>query len=259
MIWHEVLNSDLLQFTDLDLSEMATTIRRVRERLDEVVDLAFSFQIEGQRRYIEGTAAPVVGAAGKVMGRVVVLRDVTRRQELELFREDLISMVIHNLQGPLAALITSLEILHCDGTDDPVMSAELLRIALESGQKLYGRIESLLGIRRLEDKRLPLALSRLPLPGIVADGGRRVHAGGHHVGRHPRDKAGARPAGPLVDEDMISRVFSNLLDNALKFTPQGGRIEVGATLHDQSGSRLCLCSVSDTGLGIDPSLYQSHL
>lgn len=247
----EVLDSDLLQFTDLDLSEMAATIRRTREQMDEVVDLAFSFQVGEKRHFIEGSAAPVVGATGVALGRVVVLRDVTRRQELELFREDLISMVVHNLQGPLAALITSLEILVFDGTDDTAMSNELLRIALQSGQKLYGRIDSLLDIRRLEDKKMPIAPYRLPLPGIiemVVDEYRPVATSAGIT--LTTDLAPVLPA-LMVDEDMISRVFSNLLDNAFKYTPQGGEIEVRASLMDNLGPRLIVCSVSDTGLGID--------
>jgi NtrC-family two-component system sensor histidine kinase KinB len=252
----EVMKSGPFLFTNLSASEITSLIRHTQEHPDEEIHLSFSFGEGAQCRYFESTASPVLGTAGKVIGRVVVIRDVTRRQELEQFREDLISMVIHNLQGPLAALITSLEIVAGGDADDPAMTAELLRIALESGQKLYGRIESLLVIRRLEDKQMPLRMLHLPLPGVVqmvVDEYTPVAttAGVTLAVNCPPDLPAVQ-----MDEEMISRVFSNLLDNALKYTPTGGRIEIGVTLQKSPESAAVLCAVSDTGPGIASHLTE---
>ncbi len=246
----EIVQSDLLQATDLDTTYLGHLIRYVQDRPDEVVDIAFGFQKDRQKHYVEGTASPVFSVTGAVMGRVIVLRDVTRRQELEQFREDLTSMVVHNLQGPLAALITSLEILASGEDDDPAMADELLRIALSSGQKLYGRIESLLDIRKLEGKQMPLSLQALPLPGVIEMVVDEFSPMASALGVHL--EADVALDLPLVqmDDEMIGRVLSNLLDNALKYTAEGGRIRVRATLDNSTERPVVRCAVSDTGIGI---------
>ncbi|MGD2206393.1 MAG: GAF domain-containing protein [Anaerolineae bacterium] len=252
----QVLNSELLRFTDLDLSYLKTLIHRVRDHQERVVGISFSFQSGAQRRFVEGTTSPVVNALGQVIGRVVVLRDVSRRRELEQFREDLISMMIHDLQGPLAALITSLEILRTDGLEDSSMTDELLRIALTSGQRLHESIESLMTIRRLEEKQMPMDLRPLPLPSVVqmvVDECMPVAA-----------SAGVSletdftPDLPLVlfDEGTIVRVFSNLLDNALRYTSEGGRIQIQITSEEDTDEPFVLCSVSDSGSGIAEELTE---
>ncbi len=249
-----LLQDGLDFFEREDIETLSRLLFQVREKLGQVAEVEFSFEADGQRRYVEGTVSPVFNAARDVVGRVAVLRDVTRRQELEQFREDLTSMVIHNLQGPLAALISSLEILSTDCDDHPEMARELLRIATSSAQKLYERIESVLWIRRLEEKSMPLELHIVPLPGVVemvADEYRPMAANAG-VSLETRFAANLRPV--LMDEEMIGRVFSNLLDNALKYTSCGGRIEVRIKRNGDRPQPHLLCTVADTGCGIGPDL-----
>jgi signal transduction histidine kinase len=249
-----VSDGPFLELTDLGVEGLAAAIRRIRDHPEQVVDIAFSFQTVERRCHVEGIVSPVLTAAGDVLGRVAVLRDVTQQQELEQFREELTSMVIHNLQGPLAAVISSLETLRELEPSDSAMIEDLLDIALGSGRKLYSRIESVLWLRRLEDKKLPLNPQRLSLPEMVQPllGEYRPMAAMRGVNL----EAVFAEELPLVvvDEEIIGRVFSNLVDNALKYTPSGGRIEVRATLDRGSGQPMALCAVADTGTGIAKSI-----
>ena len=251
-----LLDNRFLQLTDLDAESLAQAIRQVQDHPNQVVDIAFRFQADGQWRYLEATASPVLSAAGDVIGRVAVLRDVTRQQELEQFREDLTSMIIHNLQGPLAAVISSLETLREVMQADPATANRLLDIAVGSGQKLYSRIKSVLWLRRLEDKQLPLDLQCLTLPRVIQP-----------VLDEYRPMATMKGIGlaailaedlpfVVVDEEVIGHVFSNLLDNALKYTPPGGRIEVQATLDRRAERPMVLCAVADTGAGIPEGMKE---
>ncbi len=245
-----VVSTPLLQSTDLNPNHLAQAIRRIQQRPEEVVNLSFSFQRDGQRRYAEGTASPVFGASGEVIGRIAVLRDVTHQQEMEQFREDLISMMVHNLQGPLAALISSLEMLREEEQMDQPTARELLRIALEGGRNLYSRVESLLWIRRLEDREMPLSLNAVPLARVVlpvVDEYRPLATMGKLSLRADLDEE--LPLA-MIDAEVISRVFSNLVDNALKYTPAGGQIELRAVPTSGPEGSAILCSVADTGLGI---------
>jgi PAS domain S-box-containing protein len=234
---------------DLDIECLKRTLRQVRDCPDKVIDVAFSYRDGDKRVYVQGMVSPVVGAKGNAIGRVAVLRDVTHQQELVRFREDLTSMVIHNLQGPLAAVISSLETLNELEPDDDAMADELLGIALGSGRKLYSRIESVLWLRRLEDRQWPLERLSLPLSQVVQP----VLDEYQSMAVRRRVALTASLAADVqvyVDEDIIGRVFSNLVDNALKYTPPGGQIRVRATREVDEGQPVALCSVADTGVGI---------
>jgi signal transduction histidine kinase len=184
-----------------------------------------------------------------------VIEGRDRQRELEQFREDLTSMVVHNLQAPLAALISSLETLREDFQVDSGLVSELLRIALSSGRKLYDRIESLLWIRRLEDRQLPLNLQALPLQQVAQPVLDEYAPMAAMLGVSVEAVFAEDLPLLTVDEEVIGRVFSNLLDNALKFTPKGGRILAQATL-DHSHDRWVLCTVADTGVGIPEGIRE---
>ncbi len=245
-----VLSAWFLPLSDLDPTGLASSIRQVRERPEEVIPLSFSFQMEGQRRYVAGTASPVFGTSGEVIGRIAVLRDVTHQRELEQFREDLLSMMVHDLQGPLAALIGSLEMLREEEQLDRDTARELLRIALDGGHNLYSRVESLLWIRRLEERKMPLDLRPVPLARVVrpvVDGYRSLATAGR-LSLQVSLAEGLPLA--MIDAEVIGRVFSNLVDNALKYTPAGGQIELRAVPTGGPEGPAILCSVTDTGPGI---------
>jgi NtrC-family two-component system sensor histidine kinase KinB len=248
-----LLVDSILQATDLDAEGLADIVRQLREHPHRIVHVAFRFQASGQQRHVEGTASPVLSETGEVIGRVAVLRDVTRQQELEQFREDLTSMVIHNLQGPLAAVISGLETLQELEGDDLAMADELLGIALGSGRSLYRRIESVLWLRRLEDNQFPLNLQFLWLPDAVQPVLDECRAAATRKGVCLEADFAEDLPFVAADEEVIGRVFSNLLDNALKYTPAGGRINVWTALQRGDESSIVLCAVADTGAGISES------
>jgi PAS domain S-box-containing protein len=249
-------HSQIYRWTDLDPGKVQNVISR-RDPGEEVLEMDFRLQSDDTECYLEAATSPVVSGSGNTLGWVTVLRDVTIQEELEKFREDLTSMVIHNLQGPLTAVIGSLETLQEFHDTSEEMADELLRIALESSRKLYSRIESLLWLRRLEDSEMPLNLQPVPLPGVICNVMEEYLPTSTRVGVSIETHMDDDLPPVIVDEEVIGRVFSNLLDNALKYTPGNGLIEVHARRVNSPDQGHILCVVADTGSGIAPKMQRA--
>ena len=180
--------------------------------------------------------------------------DISERVALEHMREDLTHMIVHDLRNPLGSIMSSLQLIHTAFAeqDETLPVTKLLGIAMRSGHKLYRLIDSLLDLGRLEagetelkkklvraealaseaiDQIQPLALNREQILTAQVDSGL------------PR---------VLADDELILRVLTNLLDNAVKFTPKAGRIALSVK---QTADEITF-SVSDTGRGIPPKLQQ---
>ncbi len=176
-----------------------------------------------------------------------ILRDITERKNLATMQNDLISMVYHDLRSPLANVISSLDLLPTllpDAYSEEVKS--VLSIATNSTDRMQRLVNSLLDIRRLEagqpiTKREKVSSYLLVKEAVEAA---RFIANGRH-----QEILTTLPEGLpnlFVDLDMIRRVLINLIENACKFTPPGGKVQVGAV---RVGTWLQMW-VKDNGPGI---------
>jgi len=179
-----------------------------------------------------------------------ILRDITERKNLDALRDDLTSMIYHDLRSPLANVVSSLDVIGTMLPEDsePTMRS-LVNIALRSTERVQRLTNSLLDINRLEAGQ-SLGKRALASPvSMINDALDAVISAAQNKGialEHPLSD----PLPPVpVDSDMIRRVLINLLENAIKFTPAGGKITVGGSL-DGDCVRLW---VNDTGPGIPPA------
>ncbi len=190
---------------------------------------------------------------GPILGRIFVLRDVTRETEAERMRSALLATVSHELRSPLTAISGYTETLLRDGPWDEVTQREFLEVIALSASRLSGLVDNLLDAATLDAG--VLRLEREPV---------RVERIAEHVLAQRRLLATSwtlhletRPSLPLADADPIrvEQVLANLVDNAIKYSPRGGpiRVRVWPTHDGQVG-----VSVSDRGNGIPPEAI-SHL
>ncbi|HJS19395.1 MAG TPA: GAF domain-containing protein, partial [Anaerolineales bacterium] len=158
-----------------------------------------------------------------------IIRDITERKELDSLRNDLTAMIYHDLRSPLANIVSSLDVLYSmvpENDRDTVES--ILKIAENSTDRIQRLVSSLLDVSRLESGQ-PVAdqkvVATLDLIRNAIRDVTPVTGGRHQV--LTTDLPDQLP--PVwVDEDMVRRVLINLMENASKFSPAGGRIEVGA-------------------------------
>jgi PAS domain S-box-containing protein len=180
--------------------------------------------------------------------------DVSERVALETMREDLTHMIIHDLRTPLGSIMGSLQLIHTAFVeqDDTLPVAKLLRIAMRSGQKLYLLIDSLLDLGRLETGEAELNKAPVSPDALVREAAEQVQPQALNKGQAVEVRAFPGLPNVVADRDLIQRVLTNLLDNAVKFTPEGGTIRLEA---ERVGGEV-LFTVSDTGVGIAPEHRQ---
>jgi len=164
---------------------------------------------------------------------------------LERLRRDLVANVSHELKTPISALRAHLENLQ-DGVEEA--DPETLQVMLAQSERLARLVEQLLELSRLESGDVPLRRERVPLRPLVSQvlSEIEVTRPGREVALEEHVPDDLPPV--FADPERVHQVLFNLLDNALRFTPAGGRVTVSASPHDGSVD----VAVTDTGPGISP-------
>ncbi len=182
-----------------------------------------------------------------------ILHDITERKRLETLRNDLISMIYHDLRSPLANIVSSLDVLETmlPLEDEPALKS-LLNIAVRSTERIQRLTNSLLDMRRLESGQPLSNPQSVPLESLVRDAIEAVQTTAETKNQIISTNLAESISPVLADADMIRRVLINLLENAIKYSPQGSQITVGA----QSDGEMVQVWVKDTGPGIPPSEHE---
>lgn len=195
---------------------------------------------------VDEVLARVNAHLGLRRAKLDLAQQYERLRELERLRDDLVKMVVHDMRSPLTTLIAHLRFLREDaGELLNEQSRDDLKLALESSSTLNRMTNDLLDVSRLEQRRMPITLAETDLVAIAGE----VCAA---LGGRDRSRSlcvsseSARPA--RCDAIVIRRVLENLVDNAIKHTPSGGRIDVVAL---DAGSRSRV-EVRDEGRGVPP-------
>jgi len=177
--------------------------------------------------------------------------DVSERVALEKMRKDMTDMIVHDLRNPLGSIISSLQLLRTavlEG-DTTLPVDQLLSIGLLSGHKMHRLIDSLLDIGRLEAEDIELRRDWVSPRTLVTEAVEQVQPLALNRQQELSMEAGSDLPDVNVEYDMIARVLTNLLDNAIKFTPRKGHIGVYTKLEGDS----VVFTVSDSGAGVLPA------
>jgi PAS domain S-box-containing protein len=201
---------------------------------------------DGAVRWMQARAFPVRGPDGVVRRVAGIVEDVTARKQAERLREDLADTLVHDLKNPLTAVMGSVDLL---AQTLPESHQRAVRLAQVNSRKLLDLIDTILDVSRLESGVLPVERTRVALAPLVAEAVelQRPLAAPKRLRLASRLDAGLPDA--WADRTLVGRVLQNLLGNAIKFTPDGGSIEISAEL-DASLPRALRVSVGDSGPGI---------
>jgi two-component system phosphate regulon sensor histidine kinase PhoR len=217
-------------------------------------------------------AAPLAGAPAG--GVILVLHDTTELRRLERVRQEFVANVSHELKTPLSVITACVETLLDGAVDDPAHRGPFLERIADQADRLHRLILDLLSLARIESESEVFEFEPVPLGPVVraclerhrarAEAkNQRLEALFAANGQEVPVDAQTPPSSPPLtlppchlatlsdftawaDEEAVSQILDNLVDNALKYTPAGGRIGVTCREEDR---QVCL-EVEDTGIGI---------
>jgi len=222
-----------------DLHEAFEAARRERAMVSR------ELTVMGARpRQVTVRVAPVDSPAA---GEVAVVSDVTELRRLETVRRDFVANVSHELRTPVAAIRASVETLLLGAADDPAAAREFIAIIDRHGERLHRLVEDLLQLSKLESREHTLALVPVDVAGAI-DHAIELLA----VAAQARRATVAADVAPDVtavraDRPSLEHVLTNLIENAVKYSPEGSRVTVRAR---RVGDRVRV-SVEDNGTGIE--------
>ena len=184
-------------------------------------------------------------ANGNKRGAVVALRDMTERLHQEKAQLDFVANVSHELRTPITAVRVTAEALRSGAKNNPELLDKFLMSMVKESERLSQLIDDLLEIAKQDAGRRFTRRSEVSLSEVVEHAVAHVKpkADDQKLAVHvnvPRDITG------YVDPEQIEQVLINLLDNAVKYTPPGGSVEVTASVDGGWAA----VSVTDTGIGI---------
>jgi two-component system, OmpR family, phosphate regulon sensor histidine kinase PhoR len=179
---------------------------------------------------------------------MVILQDLTRIHRLETVRRDFVSNISHELRTPIASLKALIETLRVAALDDPPAVQRFLNRAEEEVDALTQLVQELLELSRIESGKVPLRLKPTAVEEVVLLPVERLRAQAERNNLTLTMDIPLDLPPVLADASRIQQVIGNLVHNAVKFTPEGGMVEVQARLNE--GGTAVVLAVIDTGVGI---------
>ncbi|MDR5683759.1 MAG: ATP-binding protein [Armatimonadota bacterium] len=204
-------------------------------------------ELDGTGRVVEVTCSPIRATGGLPAGAVAVVRDVTELRRSERLRRELVANVSHELRTPLTSIKGFVETLLGGAMRDERNSRRFLEIIESEANRLVKMVDDLMELSRLESKGVTFETRPVDLAEACAAVAAR---------HQPRaEQAGVRlvceasdPTVVVADPDRVEQILTNLVDNALKFTSEGGEIRVRLS---RQGTE-AVVAVCDDGRGIPP-------
>ncbi|MFC1718128.1 response regulator [Candidatus Poribacteria bacterium] len=221
--------------------------------------------IGGSRRVLSANVSPINGDDGRTYGIVALLRDITRQKEIDEAKSAFVSSVSHELRTPLTAVKNAISIVDMAGEVNE-QQQRFLYICERNIERLGRLINDILDFSKLEDGKLEMDFGPVDLKALAQES---IGALQDMAARKSIDIVLNIPDNlPMIygDHNRLDQVFTNILDNARKYTPENGQITVEARLVSSPynvGSPMPMpqilpdpgfveVSISDTGEGISP-------
>ncbi len=183
-----------------------------------------------RRRILAGTAVAIRDAFGGIQGTVLVLRDVTQLKRLEEVRMEFVLNVSHELRTPLTAIRGYAETLLDHGLDDREEARRFLEIIHRHTDRLAHLLNDLLDLSNIELERTSLSIRPVSLVDVARQAAAMLLPQAERKAIQFITAVPAELPAVMADRDRLVQILVNLIDNAVKYTPEGGSVAVRAAV-----------------------------
>ena len=225
-------------------------------RHDDILEIRYSHKKTGATMWL-GVAWSSIFSGDSVTGHVAILRDISRQKELEAAKNEFVATASHELRSPLTAIVGYLSMLKRGDAGQIINTQQAFFVdkAYQNAKRMVSLVEDILMTTRMDAGQIRYRKEHLDLVAIIDSvlTDLRFKAEEKHL-RIGFDKAAAKPV--FADQDGVHQVVTNLLNNAVKYTPNGGRILVHFELQKEGSKSVLVTAITDTGVGIEAGDYR---
>jgi two-component system phosphate regulon sensor histidine kinase PhoR len=208
-----------------------------RERIEPV-------ELDRRGSFLQAIVTPLQGAEPSAC--LVIFQDLTQVRRLETVRRDFISNISHELRTPLASLRALADTLRDGALEDPPAARRFLDRMETEVDALAQMVQELLELSRIESGQVPFRLAPVAVADVVLPPVERLRPQAERFVLRLADDLPPDLPPVLADVERIQQVVTNLVHNAIKFTPSGGEVTISAAVSTDE----VVVSVRDTGVGI---------
>jgi PAS domain S-box-containing protein len=230
--------------------QLISLVRESKDKQNKEVELVS--QQDETKKVLRASTAVIENETGQTVGMVSVLSDITKQKELDQMKTNFVSHVSHELRTPLVAMEKSISLILSKSTGEITETQEqFLSIADRNLKRLGLLINDLLDLSKLEAGKMEMKLEPTAIGQVIEETIQTLNtwAGTKSVALKKEVEPGMPDA--QIDANRIIQVLTNLIGNAIKFTPANGYVTVRAAR--SSGQKEVRVSVEDTGIGMSPA------
>ncbi len=239
--YEDVFGKTLMEaFRSAELQKILTEFKRTGENITREITLDMAEAV------ILNVSVSAVHGYPQEDKTMIVFHDVTRLKKLEKVKEDFVANVTHEIRTPLTAIIGYLETIKNGAIVNIDETKKFVDIILNQAERLNRLVEDLLTLSHIELKELKFNFENVSINAAITNVISLVEtkAKEKKITIHNN----VRENFPMIraDKDKLTQIFVNILDNAVKFTPESGRITIAA----KEADAYTAVSISDTGIGV---------
>ena len=204
------------------------------------------------KKVLRASTAVIENENGQTIGMVSVLSDITKQKELDSLKSSFVANVSHELRTPLVAIDKSLTlVLEKEAGDLSQAQEQFLSIARRNLKRLSALINDLLDLSKLEAGKMEVRRKSMSINNVIQEVIDSLNNWAKSKNITLEKKIEDLLPDVEIDPDRLAQVLTNLVGNAVKFTPNDGKVTLGAKLSEGGGGKKELeVSVKDTGVGI---------
>ena len=239
--YEDVFGKTLMEaFRSAELQKILTEFKRTGENITREITLDMAEAV------ILNVSVSAVHGYPQEDKTMIVFHDVTRLKKLEKVKEDFVANVTHEIRTPLTAIIGYLETIKNGAIGNIDETKKFVDIILNQAERLNRLVEDLLTLSHIELKELKFNFENVSINAAITNVISLVEAKAKE--KKITIHNNVRENFPMIraDKDKLTQIFVNILDNAVKFTPESGRITIAA----KEADAYTAVSISDTGIGV---------